>query len=62
MDIHLLKAEGLAEFSERPESATLLIVGLCEVHSNAVMFGGIESSGFKMKWKQIDRRVKAMLK
>jgi hypothetical protein len=58
MDIHLLKAEGLAEFCGRPEAASLLITGLCEVHANASMFGGINSTSFKMKWKHIDRRGK----
>lgn len=62
MDIHLLKAEGVDAFSQRPQWATLLVVGLCEVHSNASMFGGIESSSFKMKWKTINRRGKALLK
>lgn len=56
MDFHLLKAEGLAEFARRPEAATLMIVGLAEIHSNAAMFGGIDSVSFKIKWKQLDRR------
>lgn len=34
---------------------TLLIVSLAEVHSNAQMFGGIESDSFKIKWKKIDK-------
>jgi hypothetical protein len=58
MDIHLLKAEGLAAFCERPEAASLLLTGLCEVHANGSMFGGIDSTSFKMKWKHIDRRGK----
>ncbi|WP_410950857.1 hypothetical protein [Pseudomonas sp. S1(2024)] len=58
MDIHLLKAEGLAQFAARPEAATLLLTGLCEIHANASMFGGIDSTSFKMKWKHIDRRGK----
>lgn len=62
MDIHLLKADGLEAFASRPEWGTLLVVGLCEVHSNATMFGGIDSNSFKMKWKQISRRGKALVK
>ncbi|MDT8925410.1 hypothetical protein RBE51_21675 [Pseudomonas taiwanensis] len=58
MDIHLLKAEGLEEFAARPEAATLLLTGLCEIHANAALFGGIDSTSFKMKWKHIDRRGK----
>jgi hypothetical protein len=56
MDIHLINAEGLLEFSKRPEAISLMITGLCEIHSNAAMFGGIESTSFKIKWKHIDKR------
>ncbi len=62
MDIHLLKDEGVEEFSGRPEAMTLLLTGLCEVHSNAALFGGIESVSFKIKWKQLDRRGRAICK
>lgn len=58
MDAHLLKDEGIAEFSARSEAATLLLTALAEIHSNAAMFGGIESTSFKMKWKHLDRRGK----
>jgi len=56
MDIHLLNSESLTAFSQRPEAISLLITGLCEIHSNAAMFGGIESTSFKIKWKHIDKR------
>lgn len=62
MDIHLLKAAGVPEFAERPQAAALLLTGLSEVHANAAMFGGMESTSFKMKWKQLDRRGRALLK
>ena len=55
MDIHTLKASGVSEFAKKPQWATLLIAGLSEIHSNAPMFGGLESTGFKMKWKNFDR-------
>jgi len=38
------------------DAITLLITALSEVHSNSRMFGGIESSSFKSKWKTIKRR------
>lgn len=56
MDAHLLKADGIAEFAARPEAATLLLTALAEVHSNAAMFGGIESDGFKIKAKHLEKR------
>ncbi|MBB4861243.1 hypothetical protein HNP46_000054 [Pseudomonas nitritireducens] len=62
MDIHLLKADDLQEFASRPEAATLLLTGLCEVHSNASMFGGLDSTSFKAKWKHLDRRGKQLSK
>lgn len=62
MEIHQLKAEGLPEFTSRSEAVPLLLAGLSEVHSNAVMFGGIESTSFKIKWKQIDKRGAAICK
>jgi hypothetical protein len=56
MDIHLLKAEQIEKFCQRPEAISLLLSGLAEVHANCKMFGGIESTSFKIKWKHIDKR------
>lgn len=56
MDAHLLKAEGITEFAARPEAATLLLTALAEVHSNAAIFGGVDSDGFKIKAKHLDKR------
>jgi hypothetical protein len=55
MDIHLLKAAGVEEFAARPQAITLLLTGLCELHSNAQMFGGVDSTGFKIKFKNLER-------
>jgi hypothetical protein len=55
MDIHLLKMEDFEEFRKLPFAETLLITGLCEIHSNAAMFGGIDSTSFKIKWKKINK-------
>jgi hypothetical protein len=55
MDVHLLKNDGLDEFAQRKEAISLLLTGLCELHSNAQMFGGMESTGFKIKWKQMNK-------
>ena len=35
---------------------SLLLTSLAEVHSNANMFGGIDTISFKSKWKKINRR------
>lgn len=60
MMIHTMKACDIENFIKHPEAITLLIVGLAEVHANAQMFGGIESTSFKIKWKQIDKRGKVI--
>lgn len=56
MNIHCLKSENLVEFSKDPLAISLLIAGLCEIHANASMFGGIDSTSFKIKWKHINKR------
>lgn len=61
MDIHLLKDVGMSEFAQRPQAVTLLLAGLSEIHANASMFGGIDSTSFKMKWKQINKRGKKIV-
>ena len=61
MDIHLLKADGVELFSKNPYALTLLLTGLAEIHSNANMFGGIESTSFKIKWKCINQRGKQII-
>lgn len=53
LDIHKLKAVNMNEFTKRPHAVTLLLVGLAEIHSNAQMFGGIDSDSFKIKWKRL---------
>jgi hypothetical protein len=55
MDIHMLRGDGIEEFCKLPFAATLLLTGLCELHSNASMFGGISSTSFKIKWKNINK-------
>jgi hypothetical protein len=62
MDIHLLKNDGVHDFSKSKYCLSLLLTGLAEIHSNAAMFGGIESTSFKIKWKHMNKRGKAILK
>jgi hypothetical protein len=61
MDIHLLKSDGVDDFCKNPHALTLLLTGLAEVHSNAQMFGGVDSVSFKIKWKSINQRGKQIL-
>lgn len=60
MIIHTMKAADIDEFIKHSEAITLLLAGLAEVHSNAKLFGGIESESFKIKWSQINKRGKAI--
>ena len=62
MDAHMLKADGIPEFAKQPTAVGQLLAALAEVTSNAAMFGGIESTSFKIKYKQIDQRGKALMK
>jgi len=58
MMIHTIKAIEIDDFIKHPEAITLLLAGLAEIHSNAKMFGGMESDSFKIKWKHINKRGK----
>lgn len=44
------------------DACTLLIVALSEIHSNAKLFGGIDSISFKQKFKKIEQRGKQICK
>ena len=43
------------------DAYTLIITSFAEIHSNAAMFGGIDSTSFKIKWKKLDKRGKMLL-
>jgi len=61
MDIHLLKSDGIDDFCKNPHALTLLLTGLAEIHSNSQMFGGLDSTSFKIKYKSINKRGKQIL-
>lgn len=58
MRIHLMKPSEVEDFvlsNENKFILSLLITSLCELHSNASMFGGINSVSFKIKFKSIEK-------
>ena len=59
MLIHTAKSEEIQSYLEKEDKSTilsLLLVSLCELHSNAKLFGGFENSSFKIKHKSLSRR------
>jgi hypothetical protein len=60
MLVHTLKSHEVDAFCSLPEAPTLLLTGLAEVHANSTMFGGMDSTSFKIKWKQINRKGKVI--
>jgi hypothetical protein len=64
MVFHTIKSDEVEEFLNNSLQTvlTLLVTSLCELHSNASMFGGIESTSFKIKYKQLDKRGNQVLK
>ncbi len=62
MEIHTMKADECEVFcNDINMASTLLITGLCELHSNAAMFGGTDSTSFKIKWKHLNKRGKKIV-
>ena len=62
MDLHCLKAEGIEDFIQNTNNIpTLMLTSLAELHSNANMFGGIESDSFKIKYKSLNKRSKQII-
>jgi hypothetical protein len=61
MEAHNFDLNQIDDFSESKQATTLLLSALCELHSNAQMFGGIESTSFKIKWKRLNRLGKKVL-
>jgi len=65
MKLHVIKGteiECWCATTHKQIICSLLLSALAEIHSNAKMFGGVESESFKIKWKHLDRRGKAICK
>ncbi len=55
MMCHTMRSKDVCEFVRLPEASTLLLVSLAEVISNAKLFGGFDSVGFKIKYKHLEK-------
>lgn len=62
MSLHTMKAADVPELATFHDVTALMLTSLAEIHANADMFGGIDSTSFKIKWKQINKRGKALCK
>jgi len=62
MILHTATAEAIKSYDwDIKTYFTLLVTAFAEIHSNAAMFGGIESVSFKMKYKKLVKRGKMLM-
>ena len=61
MDMHTMKPAEAASYHHMELAPALLLTALAELHSNAEMFGGIESTSFKIKFKNLERLGRAFI-
>ncbi|KPM97651.1 hypothetical protein AOG25_14035 [Vibrio alginolyticus] len=61
MEIHLARAKDAERIADTKYWATQLLTGLAEVHANAAIFGGLESTSFKIKLKNLSKMGKRIL-
>ena len=63
MHLHTKTLDEIVELKWDVKTAmTLLVTAFAELHSNADMFGGIDSTSFKIKYKKLDKGGKALIK
>jgi len=55
MDMHTMKPSDIDGYQRKDLLPSLLISALCEIHANAEMFGGFDSTSFKIKFKNLER-------
>lgn len=60
MDFHLLKGDELDPIINDSRAIDLLLTAWAEVHANAQMFGGIDSTSFKIKRKHLEKNTKLL--
>lgn len=62
MLIHRLRSHNFEAFCSTPNIVTHIVVGLAEMNANSVMFGGIDSDSYKMKYKNWNKFSKQIIK
>lgn len=60
MQFHLMNAEEAATFWENPLAPTLYVTAWAEIQANASMFGGVDSTSYKIKRKKLERAGRAL--
>lgn len=60
MDFHVLKGDDLDSLLTDPRALGLLLTAWAEIHANAQMFGGIDSTSFKIKRKHLEKQTKLL--
>ena len=58
MDMHTLRGDELKIALQKPDSVSLLLTAWCEIHANCKMFGGTDSTSFKIKAKHLEKATK----
>lgn len=58
MAFHTLSGESLIHIINDARAPTLLLTAWAELHANAQMFGGIDSTSFKIKRKFLEKNTK----
>lgn len=61
MMCHTARGEELVTFAKHPYAPSLLFTALAEIHSNAAFLEALDSDGFKIKIKQLEKVAKAIL-
>lgn len=61
MAFHTLKGEDIDPILKDPRAPTLLLTAWAELHANAQMFGGIQSTSFKIKRKFLEKNTKRFI-
>lgn len=60
MKFHLMNATEAADFWSHPLAPTLYVTAWAEIRANAEMFGGEDSTSFKIKRKKLERAGRAL--